>query len=61
MIGAMDCNLRPKKINHATTLGAVTVAVAVFALSNLLFSGKYDALTDFGIEVSNTILQLLLI
>jgi len=35
------------------------VAVKVSALSDLLFSGEYDAVTGFGIEGSITILQLL--
>jgi hypothetical protein len=35
------------------------VVVKVLALSDLSFSGEYDAVTGFGIDGSITILQLL--
>jgi hypothetical protein len=39
--------------------GCRAVVVKVLALSDLSFSGEYDAVTGFGIDGSITILQLL--
>ena len=58
MIGAVDCDVRPRKINRATNLRNCCVA-GVFTLLNRSIAGENDAVTDFGIEGSNTILQLL--